>query len=55
MNARELAITGTTAKLVNQVAETSVDLRIPAREEPPELAHSEFTTSLKLRVIRGER
>jgi hypothetical protein len=54
VRARQLAITGATAKLANEIAETSIDLRIPAREEPPEQAHDEFTTSLKLRVIRGD-
>ena len=54
IRARDLAATGTTAKTPDQIAEDSIAFKVPERELPPEQAHPEFSTSLKLRVTRGD-
>jgi len=54
IRARDLVATGTTAKTPDQIAEDSIAFKVPERELPPEQAHPEFSTSLKLRVTRGD-
>jgi hypothetical protein len=48
------AATGAAAKLADEVAESPIPFKVPARELPQKLAHAEFGTELKLRVTRGE-
>jgi hypothetical protein len=54
IRAREAALSGTTAKKPGEIAETSIDFNIPARELPLADAHDEFVTALRLRVTRGD-
>jgi hypothetical protein len=54
IRARDAAATGATAKTPDQIAETAIAFKVPAKDRPPEQAHPEFSTSLKLRVTRGD-
>jgi hypothetical protein len=54
IRARNAAVTGATAKSPTEVAELSIPFKVPARELPKPQAHHEFSTTLKLRVTRGD-
>jgi hypothetical protein len=54
IRARASALTGVTARTDVEIAETSIEFRVPARELPLAKAHPELTASLTLRVTRGD-
>ena len=54
IRAREAAVSGTAAKMPGEIAEASIDFKVPSRELPAKQAHGEFTASLKLRATRGD-